>query len=310
MSIIINISDLHFHGDRYNARYDSCAHGKIYIKIGNEVVYDGNYKEWNVSCFVLRLMKAISIEHIEDYSSPLISKKEYKTLDINDLIENNSEETYPNAKVKDKNVIDFSIIPLEDNIKIVTTNDKVVVVPMCEYRKLITELADMIEKFYADNEDKEFDELDAHDSEKEYADFWNLWNSYRRRIDNKLFDSPEILGINHSNPYNIEADSITKITKNGIYYKVEGEAKFIDFQLCAYVYEKENILYNNKIVAKRIKTTFEVDDERNELQFFTYPRTTIIKFSELTFLDKLFNSEKLSIAKLEDKLKKYGWKIK
>lgn len=144
---------------------DLCLHGHAVAKIGDEVLeYDAA-----VSATALHLLKSLTEDHIIGHGNQMLPccgfflfpNKALDTVEIDGC----------------KNGIDWSVIHIQDKVKLITSTGKETVINMPDYRRQVYQFADKMEAFYKSCTEKILppDEF----SRSGYLAFWNEWK--RRR---------------------------------------------------------------------------------------------------------------------------------
>ncbi|MNK22883.1 hypothetical protein D3C87_411650 [compost metagenome] len=166
----LRIIDLHWINDEC-AVSDLCAHGHVYLKIGNEIVCDKETLDVTVSATALYLMRTLSSNYKEgDYDNQLLPccGHFYFSTAV--------DEVYIGGCPSG---IDWTIEHLDGNVKHTTKNNEICSVAFEDYKTAVLAFADIVAGFYNDSEPKELpiDEFDA----RGYEAFWNEWNNLRNK---------------------------------------------------------------------------------------------------------------------------------
>ena len=152
---------------------DLCSHGKIYLKIGDEILSNENSSSWTTSSTALLLMRTVMTEYLPGkFSSQLlpccghffIASEDHKSVDIMGC---------PNG-------IDWTIKHEDDFVKHITEAGTIARIAREDYKSLIIELANSVEKFYEESQQKEIpnDEFDR----KGYQSFWIEFKSLKSKL--------------------------------------------------------------------------------------------------------------------------------
>ena len=165
----IKILDLHWIKNEDDPE-DHCAHGHIYVRIGDEVISDYHTGDWTLSATALSLLRTIKQEYKKgDFGNQLIPCCGFF------MIADESEETV--NIIGCPNGIDWTIIHHADMVEHQSDKGERAVINRDNYRKLIFEFADKVEQFYADSRPKTIptDDFDR----KGYLTFWKEWKRLR-----------------------------------------------------------------------------------------------------------------------------------
>lgn len=165
---VIEVLDLYWIDRKQDEPSDLCLHGDVFVKIGDEVVAD-KYS-CTVSSTGLYLLKSIEKDHIIGESDNqmlpccghfIIPDDEAEVVEISGC---------PNG-------IDWSVLHIGEDVKIITENNIETYVDIFDYRKTVYDFADRIENYYKVSLPKTIP-TDNFESNG-YKKFWNEW--HRRR---------------------------------------------------------------------------------------------------------------------------------
>ena len=168
----IRILDLHWINHK-DYPEDLCAHGSVYIRIGNKVLDDKKDEEGlTLSAAALYLMRTIGTNYkIGDFGNQLIPHCGFFIIPNEDL----SFVTIQGCP----HGFDWTIVH-EGNkvIHIADTGEKGEII-LEEYKRMVLAFADEVEKFYKNSLPKitPIDEFDL----KGYKAFWNEWKALRAK---------------------------------------------------------------------------------------------------------------------------------
>lgn len=165
---IIDIVDLYWiDGERDNTE-DLCLHGKVNVKIGDEVVAD-NYS-CTVSSTALYLLKSIKVDHV-------IGKSSNQMLPCcsHFIIPSDYDETVEICGCD--NGIDWSVLHTDGFVKLITQKSNEVTININAYIEAVFNFVDKVEAFYKKSEEKNIptDDFDRNG----YIKFWKEWNNLR-----------------------------------------------------------------------------------------------------------------------------------
>lgn len=168
----IKILDLHWI-ENVDDPTDLCAHGHVFLKIGDQVVSDKATGDWTLSSTALSLLRTIEKDYItDDYSNQLLPCCGHFFI---------ADENQETVIVQGCNTgIDWKIIHTNDNkVKHVLDNGYEVSIDKEAYKCKVLEFADQIEQFYKDSKPKAIptDDFDK----KGYLTFWKEWRHLREK---------------------------------------------------------------------------------------------------------------------------------
>lgn len=166
----IRILDLHWIKD-VDDPTDLCAHGRVFVKIGNEIISDKKSLDITVSASALYLMRTLKINYKkDDFASQLLPCCGHFIIadDDNDFV---NICGCPSG-------IDWTIIHTYDNrIKHISDSGQEAIIGKEQYKKIVLDFADQVENFYKTSIPKTIptDDFDK----KGYLTFWKEWRNLR-----------------------------------------------------------------------------------------------------------------------------------
>lgn len=165
----IKILDLHWI-QNVDDPTDLCAHGHLYVKIGNEIVSDNENGDWALSATALYLMRTIKSDYkADDYASQLLPCCGHFM-----IIE---EKTNKLLIIGCPNGVDWTIVHQDNKVKHIAYNGQEAVIDESEYKTLVFNFADQVEQFYKNSSQKI---LPDNESDKNaYLAFWKEWRELR-----------------------------------------------------------------------------------------------------------------------------------
>jgi len=168
----INIIDIHWLKN-IDERNDLCAHGFLYLKIGDEIVSNKETGNWTLSSTALSLLRSIDSDYTKgDYANQLLPCCGHF------FIADENEQTVIIQGCETG--IDWKIIHVDANkIKHVLENGKEITIDKEIYKQIVFDFADKVEQFYIESEPKNIpeDEFDR----KGYLTFWKEWKRLREK---------------------------------------------------------------------------------------------------------------------------------
>ena len=155
--------------DNPDDKEDLCLHGKIFIRIGDEVLSDFESGSWTLSAASLFLLRTLKMDYKpDDFENLLIPCCGHFII---------AEENKPVAVLGCPSGIEWTIKHIGDGlVKHISNNGSEVIITDEEYRKVVLDFADEVEQFYIDNPrilpDDEF-------NLQGYNGFWKDWKELR-----------------------------------------------------------------------------------------------------------------------------------
>jgi len=169
-SFEIKILDLHWIKN-VDDPADLCAHGHVFVRIGNEVISDEESADVTLSSTALYLMRTLTQNYKkDDYVSQLLPCCGHFFI---------ADEGYNSVNILGcPNGIDWTIIHTDDN-KVQHTSEygQQAVVDEATYQQIVLDFADQVENFYKSSLPKTIpnDNFDKAG----YLTFWKEWRNLR-----------------------------------------------------------------------------------------------------------------------------------
>jgi hypothetical protein len=166
----IKILDLHWI-QNFDSPEDLCAHGHLYLKIGNQVISDKQTGDWTLSSTALSLLRTIENNYERDeYSNQLLPCCGHF------FIADDNEET---VIIQGCNIgIDWKIIHSDNNkVKHILEHGYEISLNRDDYKSIVLNFADEVEQFYRDSKVKVIPTDDFE--RKGYLTFWKEWRRLR-----------------------------------------------------------------------------------------------------------------------------------
>ena len=165
----IKILDLHWIKN-VDDPTDLCAHGHLYIKIGNQIISDTDNGDWALSSTALYLMRTINQNYkAGDFGSQLVPCCGHFM-----LLE---EKTNKLLIFGCDNGIDWTIIHEGNKVKHITDSGQIALLDKEEYKKIVFDFADSVEQFYKNSSPKK--NPDDESDKNAYLEFWKEWRKLR-----------------------------------------------------------------------------------------------------------------------------------
>lgn len=164
-----------FWQDSMPEELDLCAHGKVFLQIGDEIICDGDTFDITVSSTALHMMRTLSENYKkDDFASQLLPCCGFN------FFADSADDDYVNI-LGCPSGIDWEIIHLENNVvKFITENGTEAEIKLEKYKHIVLEFAEKIEKFYKDSKPKIIEENQDFNI-KGYPAFWNEWHLLRNK---------------------------------------------------------------------------------------------------------------------------------
>ena len=152
--------------------HDLCVHGELFIKIGDEVLTNGE-EGWTISAAVFFLLRTLFVDYHHDFE--------------NELIPDCGHTMWPDGKrgvmvLGCPNGLNWTIEHQGNNVKHTTENGSVAVISEEDYIDMILRLADQVEDFY-EKHPRILPE-DKHNLEG-YHRFWENWQMLKSKAEKR-----------------------------------------------------------------------------------------------------------------------------
>lgn len=169
----LRILDLHWVKNEDDPT-DLCAHGHVFVRIGNEVVADKESLDVTVSSTALYLMRTLKDNYKKnDYASQLLPC-------CGHVFMADKEKEFVSI-IGCPSGIDWTVIHTDDNkVKHITDNGQVATIEKEAYTKIVLDFVDQVENFYKLSLPKTSptDDFDR----KGYLTFWREWRQLRSEV--------------------------------------------------------------------------------------------------------------------------------
>lgn len=175
----LEIISLHWiKNDGKDDENDLCAHGKINLKIANEVLSDEKSNTWTLSSAALFLMRSI----IKDYTP---GDMDSQLIPCCGHFFCPSEDGQSVATIGCELGVDWTITHIENNrIKHISQSGVVAIIDKIEYQKIVLQFAHQVEDLYNTSAPKVV--FDDDFDRKGYAAFWNEWKRLKQQIGSEI----------------------------------------------------------------------------------------------------------------------------
>lgn len=154
---------------------DLCAHGGVFLKIGDNVISDGIDTDWTVSAACYRLLKTIKDDHYPNLETSYDFLIPHCGHTMWAVGESNDELLVTGCDIG----IDWTITHKQDVVIHTFSENEVIEVPLSEWRKAVYEFSDEVSRFYELSDPKIVD--DDFDR-KGFALFMSEWKRLRTEI--------------------------------------------------------------------------------------------------------------------------------
>jgi hypothetical protein len=166
----LKIIDLHWL-ENLDESYDLCAHGHIYLKIGDQIVSDEEAGDWTLSSTALSLLRSIESDYEkDDYSNQLFPCCGHS------FIPDDKGET---VIIQGCDIgIDWKIIHTKDNkVRHILNSGQEITIDNSIYKKKVIAFVDQVEQFFKTSKPKIIPKDDF--DKKGYVTFWKEWRNLR-----------------------------------------------------------------------------------------------------------------------------------
>ena len=182
MENVFEIKILNFHWideNNPNDKDDLCLHGRLFIKIGNEILSDFESGNWTLSAASLFLLRTLIMDYKpDDFENLLIPCCGHFII---------AEENEPLQVLGCPNGIEWTIKHINNGfVKHISKNGSEITITEEKYQKIVFDFADKVEQFYRNNpRTLPSDEFDLQG----YNGFWKEWKKLRNEIE-KTYKMP------------------------------------------------------------------------------------------------------------------------
>lgn len=159
--------------ENMDEQVDLCAHGELFVKIGNEILCDADTFSITLSSAALHLMRSLAGNYTkDDYSSQLLP-----CCGFNFFAQSEKDDVVNIMGCPSG--IDWTIIHTTNNkVRHITENGNEVEMDFEDYKTIVLDFADNIEAFYRSALPKNVSAVDK-ENRLGYAAFWNEWHKLR-----------------------------------------------------------------------------------------------------------------------------------
>lgn len=160
--------------DGLDDKEDLCSHGNVFVQIGNEILSSENDSFWCTSAAALHLMRTIKQDYkIGDFPSQLIPCCGHFL---------HPDETGNSIMIVGcPNGIDWNVTHHDGIVKLMTVNNTLVNLSICDYKATVLNFVNEIESFYG-NPDLKILPDDQFDKDSFHL-FWKNWRELKAAID-------------------------------------------------------------------------------------------------------------------------------
>ncbi len=170
----LKILELHWLANT-DEKTDLCVHGKVYVKIGNEVISDkDNFTLSSTALYLLRSLQSDYNCKENGYGNQLLPCCGHFMFQAEEGVDFVVISGCPHG-------IDWQIIHIEDNkVKHISEKGTEAIIDFEEYKKLVFDFADEVEQFYLKSEPKILP--DEEFEKNAYLTFWREWKKLRNEL--------------------------------------------------------------------------------------------------------------------------------
>ena len=148
---------------------DCCAHGGVYIRLGNNVLSDGSDKDWTLSTASFNLLKSIRSDHVVNKERPLVPHCGH-TMWIAD-----SEPD--NLYLGGCDIgIDWTVKHASERVLHELAEDSIVATSLDDWRNAVCAFSDTVYLFFMSAWPKK---INDEEDRRGFELFMNLWKAYR-----------------------------------------------------------------------------------------------------------------------------------
>lgn len=171
---ILEVSDLHWIRD-VDDENDLCAHGKVFLKIGNEIVCDKESLDVTVSSTALYLMRTLTQDYKKgDFASQILPCCGFV------MISESEESDFVNI-CGCSTGIDWKIEHIDNSkIKHTTENGESITVDFEDYKTLVKDFFLKVDEFYRKGKPKKIPTDDFY--RKGFLSFQNEWEMLKKQL--------------------------------------------------------------------------------------------------------------------------------
>jgi len=170
MGFELKIHDLYWIDDSDDNPDDLCLHGKVLVKIGDELVDDGTKDSWTVSAGAYHMLKSVYEAHIPSRNSAHMFPCCGHFMCIDETSGKLGIIGCPSG-------LDWTVTHEDDTVKLTTGAGIQATIPLAQYRNIVFVFADEIKAFYETCAPKiSPTEAFEHDAWKR---FWRDWEQWR-----------------------------------------------------------------------------------------------------------------------------------
>ncbi len=163
--------------DEYEIKEDICSHGRLFIRIGDEILSTYNSNSWTLSAGGLFLLRTLSKDYIiskSQFGEKLIPCCGHFMLPSDDK----KSVIIFNCGAKN-NGISWNVKHIEDTIELTTEKGTKVEILYKDYQNIILNYIDEIEKFYGNINEKNIEDGELKDA---FYLFWKEWKYLKNSL--------------------------------------------------------------------------------------------------------------------------------
>ena len=168
MNLSLELIDLHWLRDT-EEKYDRCAHGRVFLQIGDRIVSDEGSDEWTVSSTAYYFLKYLRRDYLKSEGSPLLPCCGFT---FSRMIDDPTQPIIFGCP----NGIDWQITHKPHHVEHIFDDGYVVDVDFHEWRRQVCKFSDQVKGIY----DRSAPKISSDAEEKEGFDhFMMMWKTYR-----------------------------------------------------------------------------------------------------------------------------------
>ena len=160
-----NLIEIHWINDLPDNDEDLCAHGKVFIKINDEIVSDGK-ESWTISATGLYLLRSLK----NNYEPMMYRNFLVPCCAMDFWLENDGRVFFIGCP----NGIDLTIRHLSNNyVEIISENGSKALIDEKEFRNIVYKFTSEIEMFYKNSPERK--QLADKEVKIGFTAFWDEW---------------------------------------------------------------------------------------------------------------------------------------
>ena len=154
--------------DNSDYRRDLCPHGKVFVKIDNEILSDNNSQDWTLSATGLYLLRSLK----NDYELFMYKNYLLPCCGFDFWLNENNNVSFMGCN----SGIDFKIKHKENKmVKIISENNSNVIITENDFSNIVYDFITEVEMYYDNNKKRKVHK----DNKMGYKIFWEEWKKLK-----------------------------------------------------------------------------------------------------------------------------------